>query len=95
MKASRTMVVEVGLPLPFWVEELKTACYTQNKSIILKHHVKTAYELLKGRKPDIPYFHVFRCVCQISSQKDQRSNIKAKAEKGFFLEYSSESKALR
>nr|KAJ0214070.1 hypothetical protein LSAT_V11C400201610 [Lactuca sativa] len=50
--------VEVGLPLSFWAEAVNTTCYTQNCSIIIKRHGKTAYEMLKGRKPDISYFPV-------------------------------------
>ncbi|XP_052623825.1 uncharacterized protein LOC128129226 [Lactuca sativa] len=55
----------------------------------------TAYELLKGRKPDISYFHVFGCMFYILNQKDQRSKVEAKVNKVFFLGYSIESKAFR
>ena len=53
------MVVEAGLSLLFSAEAVNTTCYTQNRFIIVKHHGKTDYELLKGRKADISYFHVF------------------------------------
>ena len=51
IEAGRTMVVDAGLPLSFWAEAVNTACYTQNRSIIVKRHGKTSYEMLKGRRP--------------------------------------------
>lgn len=33
----------------FWDEAINTSGYTQNRSIIMKRHGMTAYELLKGR----------------------------------------------
>lgn len=57
------MVVDVGHSLSFWVEAINTTCYTQNQSIIVKRDGKTSYELIKGRKSNISYFHVFGCVC--------------------------------
>nr|KAJ0219318.1 hypothetical protein LSAT_V11C300121810 [Lactuca sativa] len=95
IKAGRTMVFEAALPLSFWAKAVNTSCYTHNWSIIVKHHGKTAYELLKGRKPYISYFHVFGCVCYILNQKDQHSKFEAKANEGVFLGYSSVSKAFR
>ena len=89
------MVVDAGLPLSFWAEAVNTACYTQNRSIIVKRHGKTSYEMLKGRRPDISYFHVFGCVCFFLNLKDQRSKFEAKADEGIFLGYSSVSKAYR
>lgn len=89
------MVVEAGIPLSFWAEVINTTSYTQNRSIIFKGYGKTSYEMLKGRKLDISYFHVFGCVCYILNQKDQRSNFEAKAVEGFFLGYLNESKSYR
>ena len=41
IEAGRTMVVDAGLPLSFWAESVNTACYTQNRSIVVKRHGKT------------------------------------------------------
>ncbi|KAL4590852.1 hypothetical protein LXL04_003796 [Taraxacum kok-saghyz] len=89
------MVVDAGLPLSFWAEAVNTACYTQNRSIIVKLHGKTSYEMLKGRRPDISYIHVFGCICYILNQRDKRLKFEAKADEGIFLGYSSISKAFR
>nr|KAJ0191705.1 hypothetical protein LSAT_V11C800438430 [Lactuca sativa] len=53
---------------------------------------KTTYELLKGGKPGISYFHVFGCVCYILNQRDQRSRFEAKDDEWVFLVYCSMSK---
>ncbi|GKB52557.1 retrovirus-related pol polyprotein from transposon TNT 1-94 [Tanacetum coccineum] len=58
------------LPKQFWGEAVNTACYTQNRSIIVKRHGKTTYDVFRGRSPDINYFHVFGCPMFIHNQRD-------------------------
>ncbi|GJS53020.1 retrovirus-related pol polyprotein from transposon TNT 1-94 [Tanacetum coccineum] len=41
VKAARTMLSASKLPLSFWAEAVATACYTQNRSIIILTHGKT------------------------------------------------------
>ncbi|GKC60258.1 retrovirus-related pol polyprotein from transposon TNT 1-94, partial [Tanacetum coccineum] len=57
-KAARTILNSAKLPKQFWGEAVNIACYTQNRSIIVKKHVKTAYDVFRGRSPDISYFYV-------------------------------------
>lgn len=89
------MAVEVGLLLPLWTDVVNTSCYTQNRSIIVKLLGKTSYEMLKGRKPNISYYHVFGCVSYILSQKYQCSKFEETTDEGFFLGYSNRSKAYK
>ncbi|GJX23541.1 retrovirus-related pol polyprotein from transposon TNT 1-94 [Tanacetum coccineum] len=42
VEAARTMLSASKLPLSFWAEAVATACYTQNRSIIISTHEKTA-----------------------------------------------------
>jgi len=56
---------------------------------------KTTYELFKGRKPNISYFHQFGCTCSILNNKVYLKKFDAKAQKGIFLGYSERSKAYR
>nr|GEV27585.1 retrovirus-related Pol polyprotein from transposon TNT 1-94 [Tanacetum cinerariifolium] len=42
---------------------LATACYTQNRSIILLRHGKTRYELLHNKPPDLSFLYVFGALC--------------------------------
>ncbi|GJS76291.1 retrovirus-related pol polyprotein from transposon TNT 1-94 [Tanacetum coccineum] len=74
---------------------MATACYTQNKSIIIKRHDKTPYEVFRGRIPDINYFYMFGCPMFIHNRKDHLGKFDAKADDGYFLEYSLFSKAFR
>ncbi|GJX93027.1 retrovirus-related pol polyprotein from transposon TNT 1-94 [Tanacetum coccineum] len=41
VEAARTMLSASKLPLFFWAEAIATACYTQNRSIIIPTHEKT------------------------------------------------------
>ena len=56
---------------------------------------KTPYELWKGRKPNISYFHQFGCTCYILNTKDNLGKFDSKTQKGIFLGYSERSKAYR
>ena len=54
-----------------------------------------AYELFKGRRPNISYFHQFGCTCYILNNKFYLKKFDAKAQRGIFLGYSKRSKAYR
>ncbi|GKB05924.1 retrovirus-related pol polyprotein from transposon TNT 1-94 [Tanacetum coccineum] len=68
-------------------EALVTACYTQNRSLIPKHHNKTPYELLHDIKPDLMYFHVFGALCYPTNDSEDLGKLKPKADIGIFIEY--------
>ncbi|KAJ9541724.1 hypothetical protein OSB04_028230 [Centaurea solstitialis] len=89
------MLIEARLSIQFWVEAINTACYTQNRSLIVKRFKKTAYELFRGRKPKIDYFHIFCCNCFIKNDIDALGKFDAKADDGFLVGYSTISKAYR
>ena len=89
------MLHENNLAKHFWAEAVNTACYVQNMIYIRPLLNKTAYELFKGRKPNISYFHQFGCTCYILNNKVFLKKFDAKAQKGFFLGYSERSEAYR
>jgi len=89
------MIHENNLAKHFWAEAVNTACYVQNRIYIRPILNKTAYELFKGRKPNIYYFHLFGCTCYILNNKVYLKKFDAKAQKGIFLGYSERSKAYR
>ena len=95
IEAARTMLCESGLPFNFWAEAVSCACFTQNRSLIIKRHNKTPYDVLKGRKPTISFLHIFGCQCFILNQKDQLQKFAPKADEGVFVGYSVISKAYR
>ncbi|GJZ88614.1 retrovirus-related pol polyprotein from transposon TNT 1-94, partial [Tanacetum coccineum] len=94
-EAARTMLNSAKLPKQFWGEAVNTACYTQNRSIIVKRHGKTSYDVFRGRSPDISYFHVFGCPIHIHNHKDHLGKFDENADDGIFLGYSLVAKAFR
>ncbi|GKA86340.1 putative ribonuclease H-like domain-containing protein [Tanacetum coccineum] len=61
IEASRTMLADSKLPTTFWDEAVNTACYVQNRVLIIKPHNKTPYELFLGRKPALGFMRPFGC----------------------------------
>ncbi|GKD86080.1 retrovirus-related pol polyprotein from transposon TNT 1-94, partial [Tanacetum coccineum] len=61
----------------------------------MKRHGKTAYDIFRGRSPDISYFHVFGCPVHIHNYRDHLGKFDENANDGFFLSYSLVAKAFR
>ncbi|GJT80227.1 retrovirus-related pol polyprotein from transposon TNT 1-94 [Tanacetum coccineum] len=70
---------------------IKAARTMLNGSVLSKHFWTDAGE----RVPDISYFHMFGCPVFIHNHKDHLGKFDAKADDGYFLGYSSISKAFR
>ncbi|GJV16207.1 retrovirus-related pol polyprotein from transposon TNT 1-94 [Tanacetum coccineum] len=49
IEAARTMLPDSKLLTTFWAEAVNTACYVQNRVLVIKPHNKTPYELFLGR----------------------------------------------
>nr|GEV28510.1 hypothetical protein [Tanacetum cinerariifolium] len=47
IEAARTMLADSKLPTTFWAEAINTACYVQNRILVVKPYFKTPYELFK------------------------------------------------
>nr|GEZ95286.1 putative ribonuclease H-like domain-containing protein [Tanacetum cinerariifolium] len=45
IEAARTMLANSKLPITFWAEAINTACYVQNRVLVIKPQNKTPYEL--------------------------------------------------
>ncbi|GJZ57907.1 retrovirus-related pol polyprotein from transposon TNT 1-94 [Tanacetum coccineum] len=95
IEAAITMMNGLVLSKHLWTEAVGIDCYTQNRSIIIKRHDKTPYEIFKERILDISYFNVFGCHVFIHNHKDHLGKFEAKANDGYFLGYSFVSKAFR
>ena len=89
------MLIEDGLKTHFQAEAVSTVYFTQNRSIYVKRHNKIAYEVLRGRKPNIGYLHVFGSTCYILKKRDNLSKFDPKADEGIFVGYSLISKAFK
>ncbi|KAK2374786.1 hypothetical protein QL285_075724 [Trifolium repens] len=92
---ARSMMHETKLAKYFWAEAVNTACYIQNRIYIRPILKKTTYELFKGRKPNISYFHQFGCTCYILNNKVYRKKFDAKTCKGIFIGYSERPKVYK
>nr|GEX72678.1 Gag-Pol polyprotein [Tanacetum cinerariifolium] len=68
------------------------ACFTQNRSIIHTRYKKTPYELLRGQKSDVEYFHVFGSLCYPTNDRDDLGKMKPKVDIGVFIGYSEASR---
>ncbi|GJX93411.1 retrovirus-related pol polyprotein from transposon TNT 1-94 [Tanacetum coccineum] len=95
VEAARTMLIFSRLPEFLWAEAVATTCFTQNRSIIHTRHNKTPYELLRGRKPNVEYFHVFGSLCYPTNDRDDLGKMKPKADIGVFIGYSETSRGFR
>ncbi|GJX56609.1 retrovirus-related pol polyprotein from transposon TNT 1-94 [Tanacetum coccineum] len=95
IKDARTMLIFSRILEFLWAEAVATTCFTQNRSIIHTRHNKTPYELLRGRKPNVEYFHVFGSLCYTTNDRDDLGKIKPKADIGVFIGYSETSRGFR
>ncbi|GJT59309.1 integrase, catalytic region, zinc finger, CCHC-type containing protein [Tanacetum coccineum] len=59
----------------------------RNRSIIHTRYNKTPYELIRGRKPNVQYFHMFRSLCYPTNDCHDLGKIKPKADIGVFIGY--------
>ncbi|GJS52360.1 putative ribonuclease H-like domain-containing protein [Tanacetum coccineum] len=89
------MLADSKLPTTFWAEAVSTACYVQNRVLIVKPHNKTPYELFRGFKPAIGFMKPFGCHVTILNTLDNLGKFDGKSDEGFFVGYSLSSKAFR
>ncbi|GJZ22877.1 retrovirus-related pol polyprotein from transposon TNT 1-94, partial [Tanacetum coccineum] len=95
VEAARTMLLASKLPLFFWAEAIATACYTQNRSIIIPTHEKTAYHIINDRKPSIKHLHIFGCTCYLTRDGENLDKMKEKGDPCILVGYSTQSKGYR
>ncbi|GJU24708.1 putative ribonuclease H-like domain-containing protein [Tanacetum coccineum] len=95
IEAARTMLIYAKAPLFLWAEEVATACYTQNSSMIRRRHGKTPYELLHDKPLDLSYLHVFGALCYPTNDSDNLGKLQPKADIGIFIGYAPTKKAFR
>ena len=90
------IICESNLSRYFWAEAINTSSYILNIVLIRPILKKTFYELWKGRRPNISYFHVFGCKCFIhNNNKDNLRKFDARFDEEIFLGYSITSKSYR
>ncbi|GJY32112.1 ribonuclease H-like domain-containing protein [Tanacetum coccineum] len=95
IEVARTMLADSKLPTTFWAEAVNTACYVQNRVLVIKPHNKTPYELCLGREITLSFMRPFGCPVTILNNIDHLGKFDGKADEGFFVGYSTNSKASR
>ncbi|GJY28579.1 retrovirus-related pol polyprotein from transposon TNT 1-94 [Tanacetum coccineum] len=89
------MLADSKLPTTFWAEAVNTACYVQNRVLVIKPHNKTTYELFHGRTPTFSFMRPFGCPVTILNTINHLGKFDGKADEGFLVGYSLNSKAFR
>nr|GEZ14340.1 ribonuclease H-like domain-containing protein [Tanacetum cinerariifolium] len=95
IKAARTMLADFKLPTTFWAETVNTACYVQNRVLVVKPHNKTPYELFHDRTLTLSFMRPFGCPVTIINTKDHLGKFDGNVNEGFFVRYFLNSKAFR
>ncbi|GKC49277.1 retrovirus-related pol polyprotein from transposon TNT 1-94, partial [Tanacetum coccineum] len=80
VEAACTMLIFSKTPEFLWAEAIATACFTQNRSLVHTRYNKTPYELIRGRNPNVQYFHVFGSLCYLTNDRDGLGKMKSKAD---------------
>ncbi|GJR29002.1 retrovirus-related pol polyprotein from transposon TNT 1-94 [Tanacetum coccineum] len=94
VEAAQTSKTASKLPLFFWAEAIATACYTQNRSIIIPTYEKTAYHIINDRKPSIKHLHIFGCTCYLTRDGENLDKMKEKGDPCILVGYSTQSKGI-
>nr|GFC24140.1 putative ribonuclease H-like domain-containing protein [Tanacetum cinerariifolium] len=95
VEAARTMLSTANVPLFFWAEAIATACFTQNRSLVIPRHEKTPYHIINEGKPSVKFFYIFGSVCYIVRDGENLDKMKEKGNECIFVGYSTQSRAYR
>ncbi|GJR26856.1 retrovirus-related pol polyprotein from transposon TNT 1-94 [Tanacetum coccineum] len=95
VETARTMLSASKLPLFFWAEAIATACYTQNRSLIIPRHKKTPYHIINDRTPTLKHLHIFSCTCYIVRDGENLDKMKEKWDSCILVRYSTQLKGYK
>ncbi|GKE74540.1 retrovirus-related pol polyprotein from transposon TNT 1-94 [Tanacetum coccineum] len=89
------MLSAAKVPLFLWAEAITTACFTQNRSLVIPRHEKTPYHIINARKPSVKFFHIFGSHFYIVRDGENLDKMKEKGDTCIFVGYSTQSKDYR
>nr|GEZ59695.1 retrotransposon protein, putative, unclassified [Tanacetum cinerariifolium] len=95
VEAARTMLSAAKVPLFFWAEAIATACFTQNRSLVIPRHEKTPYHIINYQKASVKFFHIFGSLCYVVRDGENLDKIKEKGDACIFVGYSTQSRAYK
>ncbi|GKE53500.1 gag-pol polyprotein, partial [Tanacetum coccineum] len=85
VEAARIMLSAAKVPLFFWAEAIATACFTQNRSLVIPRHEKTPYQIINGRKLSVKFFHIFGSLCYNVRDGENLDKMKEKGDACIFV----------
>nr|GFB38471.1 putative ribonuclease H-like domain-containing protein [Tanacetum cinerariifolium] len=85
VEAARIMLSASKVPLFFWAEAIATACFTQNRSLVIPRYEKTHYHIINDQKPSVKFFHIFGSRCYIVRDGENLDKIKKKGDECIFV----------
>nr|GFA18041.1 retrovirus-related Pol polyprotein from transposon TNT 1-94 [Tanacetum cinerariifolium] len=89
VEAARIMLSAAKVPLFFGAEAIATACFTQNRYLVIPRHEKTPYYIINDRKPSVKFFHIFGSICYIVRDGENLDKMKEKGDECIFVDHSS------
>jgi len=80
------MLNEYNVPKYLWADVVSTACYVLNRMFIMPILKITPYKLIKGKKSNVAYLKIFRCICFVlNNGKENLGKFDSKADEAIFL----------
>nr|GFB63779.1 ribonuclease H-like domain-containing protein [Tanacetum cinerariifolium] len=76
------MLADAIQPVTFWAKAVNTACYVQNRVLVIKPHNKTPYELFNEISPVIGFLRPVGCDVMILNTLDHLGKFDAKGDEG-------------
>nr|GEU52838.1 retrovirus-related Pol polyprotein from transposon TNT 1-94 [Tanacetum cinerariifolium] len=95
VEAAKTMLSALELPLFFWAEAIATACYTQNRSIIIRLMKKWHITSSMTGNLQSNTFTFFCCICYITRDGEKLDKMKEKGDLCILVGYSTQLKGYR
>nr|GEY42376.1 hypothetical protein [Tanacetum cinerariifolium] len=80
VEAARTMLSAAKVSLFFLAEAIATACFTQNRSLVIPRYEKTPNHIINDRKPSVKFFHIFGSLCYIVRDGENLDKMKEKGD---------------
>ena len=92
---TRTLLNESKTPEYLWAKAVTTASYIINRVYLRPLTSKTSYELFRGRKPNVSYFHAFGSKCYVLKNNLNIGKFDERFKECLFVGYSLNSRVFR
>ncbi|GJZ31993.1 retrovirus-related pol polyprotein from transposon TNT 1-94 [Tanacetum coccineum] len=85
VEAARTMMIFSKAPMFLMGRRCSHCVFTVIRSLIITRMIKTPYELVHDKKPDLTFLRVFGALCYPTNDSEDLGKFQAKATLGFSL----------